>query len=73
VTSEDRHQPFESFRVTTEVMPDGRRVHYYEWPAGPRDRPPAGFEGAAATSGWPERSDNAAWTTYPESQPAEDV
>ena len=21
------------FRVTTEVMPDGRAIHYYEWPA----------------------------------------
>jgi hypothetical protein len=30
---------FATFRVTTEVKPDGRRVHYYDWPG--ETKPPA--------------------------------
>ncbi len=33
------HRPFGEFRVTTEPMPDGRQIHYYEWPGG--DEPSA--------------------------------
>ena len=25
--------PFGDFEVETETLPDGRRVHYYRWPA----------------------------------------
>ena len=32
--------PFGDFEVETEPLPDGRRIHYYRWPAdesGPAD------------------------------------
>ncbi len=27
-----RDDPFGGFEVVTEPMPDGRSIHYYEWP-----------------------------------------
>ncbi len=39
------HPPFEGFTVVTTVKPDGRLIHYYEWPpaaADPESAPSAG-------------------------------
>ena len=40
------HPPMGGYRVSTEEMADGRRIHYYEWPdepepGGASDEPPA--------------------------------
>jgi hypothetical protein len=52
---EDPRPAFAGFRVTTLRKPDGRRVHYYDWPdrAGPRDdeRPTVERNAAAGTGG----------------------
>jgi len=39
-TPTDDDLPFGDFEVETEPLPDGRRIHYYRWPAdesGPAD------------------------------------
>lgn len=41
--SATRAEPFVRFRIDTERMPDGRSIHYYEWPpeeAATTDAPP---------------------------------
>ena len=43
-------RPYGRFRVETEPMGDGRRIHYYEWPEEDDpvpDEPPAEQGGAA--------------------------
>jgi hypothetical protein len=40
------HPPFVGFTVVTQVKPDGRHIHYYEWPPDVRDRA-AAPEGAS--------------------------
>jgi hypothetical protein len=39
-----RHQALGAFRVTPEVLPDGRQMHYYEWPASAPDGAPPDFD-----------------------------
>ena len=49
-----RHHPFGGFRVTTELMADGRRhIHYYHWPEADEgeDRDPEREEPVAAEDG----------------------
>jgi hypothetical protein len=45
--AEERDRPFGRFRLETEAMADGRRIHYYSWPAegGSEAAPEAGAHG----------------------------
>ena len=36
------HRPFGGYRISTEGMPDGRLIHYYEWPDAPEGTVPQG-------------------------------
>ena len=37
---ERAEDPFSAFVVVTTVKPDGRLIHYYEWPEDPPDAAP---------------------------------
>jgi hypothetical protein len=53
------HPPFEGFVVVTTVKPDGRLIHYYEWPAEPPDPEAPGPGGDRAADAAPATTDPA--------------
>ena len=64
------HPPFATFDVEHVAKADGRKVHYYSWPASPEGEPEPGTTRPAEAS---RPATSPAADTTPDAQPADRV